>query len=112
MSLPTDKPAVPTEPADDDVRIFEHCEVPGVVTGWEVSAKNGFPMKRYDIEEEAHKAAREFAKGHSRDIWVIRTGPPPRQPPQLLKRIDRPGNTEKPSILSAPSPVSKPSSGA
>ena len=81
----TDKPAVPTEPAEDDVRILEHCEVAGVVTGWEVAGKNGFPMKRYDIEEEAHKAARKFAQGHGRDLWVIRTGPPPRPLPQLLE---------------------------
>ena len=84
--LMTAEPPAPTKPAEDDVRISEHCEVAGVMTGWEVAGKNGFPMKRYDIEEEAHKAAREFAKGHGRDIWVIRTGPPPRRPPQLLER--------------------------
>ena len=70
----TDKPAVPTEPADDDVRIFEHCEVHGVVTGWEVSAREGFLMKRYDTEKEACKAARMFAQLHKRDVWGTRTG--------------------------------------
>ena len=82
----TDVPAAPPKPAADDVRILEHCEVVGVVTGWEVAGKNGFPMNGYDIEEEAHQAAREFAQGHGRDIWVIRTGSPPRPQPRLLER--------------------------
>ena len=42
----TDKPAVPTEPADDDVRIWEHCEINGVVTGWEVSEREGFLRRK------------------------------------------------------------------
>ncbi len=53
---------------------MEHCEVAGVVTGWEVAGKNGFPMKRYDTEEEAYNAARMFAQLHKRDVWVTRTG--------------------------------------
>ena len=63
---------VPTEPGANDVRIWEHCEVPGVVTGWEVSARKGFPMKQYDTEEEAYKAARMFGQLHKRDVWVTR----------------------------------------
>ncbi len=85
----TDEPAVPTKPAEDDVRIWEHCEVPGVVTGWEVSAWKGFPMKRYDTEEEAYKAARMFAQLHKRDVWVTRTGESI-QPTELVDRYRPP----------------------
>ena len=70
----TDKPAAPTEPAANDVRIWKHCEVSGVVTGWEVSARKDFAMKRYDTEEDAYNAARMFAQLHKRDVWVTRTG--------------------------------------
>ncbi len=107
----TDKPAAPTEPAANDVRIWKHCEVSGVVTGWEVSARKGFAMKRYDTEEAAYNAARMFAQLHKRDVWVTRTGDST-QPTDWWTGIDRPRNTEKPSIASAPTPASKPSSSA
>ncbi len=70
----TDEPAGPTEPGANDVRIWEHCEVPGVVTRWEVSARKGFPMKQYDTEEAAYKAARMFGQLHKRDVWLTRIG--------------------------------------
>ena len=70
----TAEPPAPTKPAEDDVRILEHCEVAGVVTGWEVAGKNGFPTKRYDIEEEAHRpqgSLQRDAVGHDPIQWTV-----------------------------------------
>ena len=84
----TDEPVVPTEPAEDDVVIWEYIEVPGshLVTGWDVSAGNDFPMRPYKTKREAYKAAREFAQDRGRDIWIIRAVRPPQPLPRLLER--------------------------
>ncbi len=84
----TDTPAVPTEPAENDVKIWEHCDPPWslVVIGWDVSAGSDCPMKPYKTEEEAYKAAREFAKDRGRNVWVVKTGRILRLPPRLLER--------------------------
>ena len=86
--LMTAEPPVPTKPADDDVLIWEYIDVSGshFVTGWDVSAGNDFPMRPYTAKKEAYKAAREFAVGRGRDIWVIRAVRPPQPLPRLLER--------------------------
>ena len=43
-------------------------------------------MKPYKTEEEAYKAAREFAKDRGRNAWVVKTGQILRLPPRLLER--------------------------
>ena len=82
--LMTAEPPAPTKPAEDDVRISEHCEVAGVVTGWEVAGKNGFPMKRYDIEEEAHNARKGVRKETRSGYMGYQDGAAPTAAPTAL----------------------------
>ena len=66
----TDTPAVPTAPAENDVKIWEHCDPPWslVVIGWDVSAGRDCPMKPLQDRRGGVQGRLRDSTGQANDV--------------------------------------------